>query len=159
MKITRDEWLLAGIFAFLGFIFTTKVWLLWLNLQSPYIGFLVYYVIVYLSLFILSKLGLVVWKLEIKKPLQVLGAVLILFSFFLIFNWENPYVQLISTGHLDGASQIFYGSEDGITWMFWTQTVGIDNIDIARILTFVLTPFVLCILAGMMLNKKPQISA
>ena len=36
------------------------------------------------------------------------GVVLLTFALFVMVNWENPYVQYITTGSFTGASSVFY---------------------------------------------------
>lgn len=150
-KITNKEWIFIAIIGILGFFFSRAEWIQYMNQQTPLKNFLIYYGIVYSALFILSKLGLVIWKISIKHPLQVLGAGLILFSFFLIFNWENPYVQYASTGSFEGASNVFYGTEDAITWNFWYDMT--KEIESARILTFIVTPMALSLLGALFVSQ------
>ena len=151
--ITVKEILLAIIFAIMGFLLTTKSWLLFLNGLSPIQGLIVYYVIMYSSLFILSQLGLIIWKFNIKSPLQVLGATMIVFAFFIVVDWESQYVQYITNADMSGASAVFYQSEDGATFYLWNTVLGISNIDVARLLTYVFTPFVLVLTGAVFVSK------
>lgn len=155
-KITSSEIKLAIVFAGLGFIFSSRSWLLWLNSFDPIKGLFIYYIILYISIFILSKFNLIIYKFRIEKPLQVLGLLLITFAFFILVDWESAYVQYITTGSTEGASVIFYQCEDGATWYFWYNVMNVKNIEMARILTYVITPFVL-VLIGSYFVSKPTI--
>lgn len=157
-KITQKEILLSLAFATLGFAFSTREWLLFLNSLNPITGLVVYYTILYSSLILLSKAGLTIYKFRIDKPLQVLGLLLITFSFFILVGWSSNYVQYVTTGSTEGASVVFYQCEDGATFYFWYFIVGIRNIELARFFTFVFTPFTLTLL-GSWLVTKPEIKA
>src|SRR5437588_9512502 len=97
-RLTKQEIILAFVFAGLGFLASEKSVLLFLGGLNPVQGFAFYYVILFTATFIMSKLGLTVFDVEIKRFGQVLGTVMIFFAFFLIVNWTNPYVQYVTTG-------------------------------------------------------------
>jgi hypothetical protein len=156
-KITKNELVLAITLAIGGFIFSSREFIVWLNHFNPLYGFTVYYIILYASLFVLSKFNLVIFGIKIKKPMQTLGLLLITFSFFLIVNWESCYVQTVLSGSCANVSNIYFGSEDGMTWWFWTTYVGITSVDLARLLTFVFTPFILTIIGGLLVDEKVKI--
>jgi hypothetical protein len=140
-RITLKEFLLALVIALMGLLFSTKLWLKFLDSLNPILGFFVYYLILYSVMFGLGLLGLVAFGIKIKDPLQVLGLLMVAFAFFITTNWESSFVQYTTTGSFEGASNTFYASEDGATWYFFYNILGISNILISRILTFVITPF------------------
>jgi hypothetical protein len=147
-KITPKDLTLAVVFAIMGFIFSERSWIQWMNSLNPIEGLFVYYIILYTSLFILSKLTLVVFGFRITNISQTFGLLLITFAFFILVNWVNPYVQYITTGSLSGASNVFYQCEDGATWYFWNTIVGIKDIETARILTYSVTTFILTLIGA-----------
>lgn len=153
-KITSKEFILALVFSLIGFLVSMRFFLLFLNSLNPVFGFIIYYAIVLSTLFILSKAGLVVFDIEIKSFLQILGTMMIFFSFFLLFNFTNPYMQYVTHGSLSGASNIYTNnSEDGITWFFWSLIFG-GYVQIIRIFTYVITPFILTLLGGLLVTEK-----
>lgn len=152
-EITLKEFLLALSISLMGFLFSTKTFLLWLNTLNPFMGFLVYYGVLFTVLFILSRFDLVIAGLKIHSPLQCIGSVFVLFSFLLVVSWKNPFVQFVTTGSFEGASAIFYQTEDGVAWWFWTTVLGISNVTLAHILTFIITPFVLTLLGVMLVSE------
>ena len=129
MEIEKREWALAISFAVLGIIFASRNWILLLNKLNPYQGFLK----------------------------QVIGMTLIFFAFFVIFNWTSPYINQVTTGSLDGASKIFYFSEDGVLWTFWYNLT--KSIDLSIVLTYVLSPFLIVLLASLLIRDKPKFIA
>jgi len=152
-QLTKEEFLLAVLLALCGLIFSAKSWLVYMADLTPMQGFGIYYLILFIATLALSKLGFSVFNVKISDLSQILGLLLITFSFFVVFNWENPYVQYETMGDFDGASPAFYGSEDAVTWYFYTNTLGITDTDQARILTFVVTPFALTLLGGYLVAK------
>ena len=151
--ITSKEFLLAVSLAVMGLVFSMREWILYLNSLNPIQGLLIYYIILYSSLIVLSKMGLVVFNIKIKNPIQTFGLLLITFAFFIIVDWESPYVQLITKGNIEQASNVFYESEDGAIWFFWTNVVGVKDVETARWLTFVITPFILVLVGAFLVSK------
>jgi len=151
--ITSKEFLLAVSLAVMGLVFSTREWILYLNSLNPIQGLLIYYIILYSSLIVLSKMGLVVFNIKIKNPIQTFGLLLITFAFFITVDWESPYVQLITKGNIEQASNVFYESEDGAIWFFWTNVVGVKDVETARWLTFVITPFILTLVGAFLVSK------
>lgn len=157
-KITKGEWIFILVMVILPFIFDSKKFIVWLDKLNPIFNFLIYYVIIFSVIFLLSKAGLTIWKFHIKSFRQVIGAGLVTFSFFLIFNWENPFVQYYSTGSFLGASNVFYGTEDGISFFVWRNLFPVLNSNILWYLVFPLTILILMII-GVWLVNKPEIKA
>jgi len=158
-KITRAEFLLATIFALMGLIFSHKFFLIWLNTLNPIAGLLFYYLVLFLTITLLSHFGLVISGIKIKKPLQFFGTLLIIFSFFIIVNWESPFINYQVYGSLPDSSQfsqILFQSEDGATFYFWSTIIGVST-DLAGILTYVITPFILTLIGAFFVIEKPRL--
>jgi hypothetical protein len=155
MELTSKEFALAVVLAFMGFAFSTRQWLLFLNQRTPVEGLTIYYIILYGSLLVLSRMGLVVFGLKIDDPIKTFGLLLITFAFFITVNFENPYVQLVTMGNTQGASIVFYGSEDGAVWFLVSQFV--SDLWLCRMLTFVVTPFLLTVLGCILVSGKIKI--
>ena len=130
-----------------------KFFIHFLDRLSPPVGLLIYYVAVFACLFALAKTGFTVGKIKINDWVQVIGMTVIVFSFMIIFCWSNPYIQQMTRGNLDGASTIFYQTEDGAVWWLWYDLIGIHHLFIARILTFVITPFILTLIGTLLVKK------
>ena len=143
LKITQKEFLLALCFAIMGFLFSSKEMILFLNTLNPIEGLIVYEIIFYITLSLLSIFGLAVFGFKIKNPLQVFGLLLVWFSFFIVVDWESPYIQYITKGSLEGPSVIYFQSEDGATWYFWYEIMGVKDVGLCRLLTFIISPFIL----------------
>jgi hypothetical protein len=154
--ITSREFKLAIVLGILGFVLNTSQWILFLNGLNPFYGLAVYYVILYVSLFVLSRLGLTIFGVAIKNVRQTVGLLLITAAFFICINWESPYVQYVTQGSLGGASNVFYGSEDGAAWYLWSLAFPGAGLDIIRFLAFCLSPFLLALVGGYLLDSKPR---
>lgn len=139
---------MAIVLAFLGFLFSTKSWIMFLLPMNPIEVLVIYYIILYVALLTLSKFDLIIYDIKIDNPIKVFGLLLITFAFFIVVNWTNAYVQYVSTGTFEGAASVFYGSEDGATWYFFYNVLGITNLLLARFLTFVFAPFLLVLLGS-----------
>lgn len=157
LKITRKELILAIIFAFAGFVLTMRWWILFLNTLNPLLGLLVYYVIMYSSLYGLSRLDLTIFGFNIKKPLQVLGVTLITFAFFIVVDWESPLINMITNGTTQGISNVYFQAEDGAVWYIFSLIFGTAHIQLLRIFTYVITPFLLALAGGLLIKDKPEI--
>lgn len=88
----------------------------------------------------LQGFGMRIGDVHFNTPLHTIGSLLILFSFFLILNWESEYIYY-TTG-TDARSNITVQSEDGAVYYIWRKLTN-NNLELSRWLTFVVTPFVL----------------
>lgn len=158
MKITTKEFLLAAVIAIGGYLLSSPDFILWLNTFNPLYGFMIYYIILYGAMYILGQMGLVIFGIKIRKPAQTLGLLMITFAFFILVNWESCYVNIVTTGNCVGVSPIYFGSEDGVTWWFWTNIMGIGDIQQARLLTFVLTPFLMTLVGALLVDEKIRLT-
>jgi hypothetical protein len=161
MELTEKEVLLAVALAFFGFALSSRQWLLFLDGLNPFQGLIVYYLILYVSLYILSRLDLVVFGIKIKEPLQTLGLLMFTFAFFICVDWESPYVQLATRGSIEtigNITPVLFQSEDGATWFLWQQAFPWLDIETLRILTHVLTPLILALIGGLLVSEKVKLS-
>jgi uncharacterized membrane protein YphA (DoxX/SURF4 family) len=158
-KLTAKEFYLAIVVAISGWFLNSPELIKWLNTLNPIQGLFAYYVIWYSFLFFLSTLGLVVLGVKVKSLSQVLGVMLIIASISVITSWSNPYVQIVTKGEqsVNEASNVFYQSEDGVGWFLFYTILGIKDLTICRFLTFVVYPFVLCVLGGLLVSGRIRI--
>lgn len=152
LSLTWREFALAFALSILGFLLSTRFWLKFLDSQSVLLNFVIYYIILYGVLFILSKLGLVIFGFRIKNVLQTFGLLLITFSFFIVVDWESPYVNIITHGSAENVSVVYFGSEDGVAWNFW-EWIGVQSVMLNRWLTYIITPFLLSLLGGYFVSR------
>jgi hypothetical protein len=154
-KITSKEIFLALVIASMGFLFSSREWILQLNALNPVQGLLVYYAILYISLYFLSKAGLIIYDLKIENAVQVFGLLLITFAFFITVDWESQWVQYVTKQNVEQASTVFYESEDGAIMYLWSQVYPMkpENMENLRLLTYVLTPFLLTLVGVFLVTK------
>ena len=157
-RITPREWIFVGIMVLLAIIFTNKYAIILLNKLNPLLGFIVYYIIIYGSLVILSYFGFIVFGVKIKNPMQIIGTGLVLFVFFLIFDLENAYVSYVLNVNVP---QIYYASESGVTVWLWQHIFPLTSpikSFFNWFFSFPVTVAVVSIIAVLFLRKKPQIN-
>lgn len=159
----RDLWL-AITLAIAGFVITLKPFLLLMNKLNPIQGLFIYYIIVFGFLFAISRAGWISFIDRndiVRNVVQVIGLTLIFFSFFIVFNLTNGYIQYVITGSQAMSTQIFLQAEDGALWYAWNaliQPSGWWTYQLTRILTFVLTPFTLAFIGGLLVKGKADFS-
>jgi len=157
MELTSREVGLAVAFAVLGFAFSMREWILFLDSLSPLQGLIVYYIILYVSLYVLSRLDLVVFGFKIKDPLQTLGLLLITFAFFVTVDWESPYIQYVTGRSVENVSPVYFQSEDGAVWFLWQSVLPWLGVEQLRVLTYVVTPFILALIGGLLVSGKVRL--
>jgi hypothetical protein len=138
----------------MGFLFTTHEMILFLNGLNSIEGLAVYYAILYAILLVLSRMDLVIFGFKIKNITQTIGLTIITFAFFITVNWTSPYIQYVTTGSVQGASNIFYQSEDGTMWYLWSLLLPSVGVEVIRILTYVVSPFLLALLGGLLVSGR-----
>jgi hypothetical protein len=154
-QLTQKELILACAIALMGFVFSSRWWILGLSSMTPIQGLVMYYIILYTSLYILSRAGLIIYDIRIENVVQVFGLLLITFSFFITVDWESQWVQYITNGNIEQASPVFYQSEDGAIMYLWSRVVPMvpQNMELLRILTYVVTPFILVVIGAYLVAR------
>lgn len=156
-SITWNEWLFVLIMTILAIIFTNEFFLRFLASLNSFLGFAIYYIIVYSCLIIMSYFGLVIFGVKIKHPLQVFGTGLILFSFFLIFDWSSNYLNIVNA-----SKALINNSEDAISWDFWALIINPTLSTFRRWLTwalaFPITVFFITLIGVFLSKRKPKIN-
>lgn len=154
-KITSEELGLCLYIALLGFVFMLRPIILFFDTLKPWQGLVIYYVVLYGNIYLLSRLRLTVWKIHIEKPMQVLGASLVLFAFFMATNMGSPYVQYIArNGHIADVTNIFYQTEDGVIFAFWNSFIPLSSINLLGFLTYILSPFLIALVGVLLVSKR-----
>lgn len=143
------------VFAALGFLFSSRTWIKHLDALSPISGLIIYYIILTTVVLLLEYFGLIVAGIKFDSLSHTIGTMLIIFSFFIIVSWESCYVNTITKGDCDGVSTVYLQSEDGATYYFWSLFT--SNIELARILTYVITPFVLTLAGQFLITRKVEL--
>ena len=154
MDITAREVALAVVFAVIGITTTMRPFLMFLAGLNPLYGLILYYAILYVCLVALSKFELVIFGIKIKNLAQTLGVLLITFAFFMVISWTSGYVQYVTTGSFVGASPVFLQSEDGAVFWIWQMLLPAADVEVWRLLTYAVTPFLLTLTGGVLASKK-----
>jgi hypothetical protein len=143
----------------LGWIFSSRSWLIFLNNLDPPVGLGVYYLIVFITLLGLQHIGLVIADLPFNSINHAIGTILIIFSFFIVFDWTSYYVTQVTQGEdAPPPSRIYMQSEDGAVYYLWNSVVKMP-IQQARAMTYVVTPVVLSVLGLVLIHGKlPRLS-
>lgn len=138
----------AGMFALLGYVFSSRKFILFLNSLNPFQGLLFYYLQLFITLEVLQYFGLVIGGVKMQSLLQTLGELMIVFAFFIIVDQESGWVAQV-VGDAEGKKKdypvVYTQAEDGAVYYLWTTYVTSDH-ETARLLTFVVTPVILAAL-------------
>jgi hypothetical protein len=135
-------------FAIAGYIFTSKLWLRWLHSLGPEQGLVVKWVAILGCIFAIDRVDPTI-KLEHKT--QALGIVMILASFNIIFNYQSEWIDESGSGNVE------VQSPDGALYHRARTNLGL-NPDVARIITFVLVPFVLVLGGSKLLRNGTKLN-
>lgn len=142
---------LPVLFAIMGFVFSTRTFIKGYNKLSPYVGLAVYYVILFLAVSGLQMLGLVVAGQPFTDLRHSIGTLLVVFAFFITIDWESCWINQVTKGNCSGVSQVYFMSEDGAVYDLWSKVV--KSPEKLRILTYVVTPFILCLVGVFLLQE------
>lgn len=148
----------AGAFALIGYLFSSRQFILFLNSLNPFQGLLFYYLQLFVTLEVLQMFGLVVGGVKMQSLTQTLGELLMVFAFFILVDQESAWVAHV-VGEPEGKDKdypvVYTQAEDGAVYYLWTTYVTKDP-ETARLLTFVVTPAVLVSL-GLVLTGGAQV--
>jgi hypothetical protein len=139
---------LALAFAAMGFIFTSRTWLKWLHTFSPETGLALKHVAILVAIIILNYLDTSI-KLEYKTG--ALGIFLVYLAFMIVFNYQSKWVEDA------GSSNVQDQTPDGVLYLRARTNLNL-NPDLARIVTFVLVPFVLVITGSHLLRRGQKLN-
>lgn len=144
------------LLAFAGFFFTTDAWIKFINSLSPVEGLGVYYICILLILLLLRYIGLKIGNVEFISFRQIIGSLLIFFSFFILFDFASCYQNELVYHNCTTMPINFIQTEDGVVYNFWKKFT--PNIQLLRILTYIVTPFVLTLIGIFLIQKKVTLS-
>ena len=139
---------LAAAFALAGLVFTSKIWLRWLHSLGPEQGLLVKWVAILGSIFLLD---LVDPTLKLEHKTQALGIVMILVAFNIIFNYQSEWIDDSGSGNVQ------VQTPDGALYRRARTNLNAPP-EIARILVFVLIPFILVFFGSRFVRKGAKLN-
>ena len=134
---------LAGAVALAGLIFTSKSWLGWINTLGPEAGLLVKNIVIFGVIYLLHFVDGLVGP----PRRQALGFLLMYIAFDVIFNYQSGWIKEA------GWENVERQTPDGAIY-HRARGAGLGP-DAARIVTFVLAPFLL-FMAGSFIVKSGQ---
>lgn len=150
--ITIKELFLALAIAAIGFVYSSANIIIELNKLDPIKGLLASYIVIYSIFYLLSRYDLVIWKFHLKNPKNALGATLITMAFVIATSIGAPNAAYVLGGEVGKVGNLALQSPDGVFWYLWSFLLP-DNPAILRILTYVLTPFVMTLVGSKLLTR------
>ena len=152
---------LAIIFAVIGLLVSTKFVTMFTDSLGPVWGMLLTSAIVLGSLLILSYLDLIIFKFNNDGVKKFFGLLFITFAFMIVTSQSSCYQNLVIGKDCDVCSTYFQ-SPDGAVWHIWSSIIPVSvdalgAIFFVRMLTYVLTPFVLTLIGGLLIKGAPKI--
>jgi Ca2+/Na+ antiporter len=135
---------LASLIAMAGLIFTSRTWLNFLHKFEPETGLLIKNAVVLFVIFIMHFIDESVSVPHVKA----VGVFLIYVAFMMIFNYQSDWIEE------SGSENVGDQTMDGAVYHRARETFKFSP-EIARLVTFVLVPFVL-VFAGSRLVKNGQ---
>jgi len=139
---------LAAVIALLGFVFTSRPWLQWLNTLGPEVGLFIKHVTILLSIFLLSNVDP---RIKFVHHGQAVGVLLMYMAFVMIFNYQSDWIQDIKADNV-GDQTI-----DGAIYHRSRETLKLSP-EMSRLLTFVVIPFVLVLAGSKLVNSKRNVN-
>jgi len=134
---------LAGAVALAGLLFTSRTWIGWINTLGPEAGLIVKNLVIFIVIYVLNAVDGVVGP----PRRQALGYLLMFMAFNIIFNYQSGWIEDL------GAENVERQTPDGAIY-HRVRGAGLGP-DAARIVTFVLAPFLL-FMAGSFVFKRGQ---
>jgi hypothetical protein len=137
---------LAAAIALAGFFFTSRPWIQWLNTMGPEAGLIIKNIVIFTLIYILNVIDDVVGP----PRRQALGYLLILVSFNIIFNYQSGWIEDLGAAHVERQTP------DGAIYHRARET-GLGP-DAARIVTFVVAPFLLFMAGSFILGDGQKLN-
>lgn len=155
--LTRKELYLAVMIALMGYFLYSSSAIIWLSKLTIFQGWLLYNVLYIISIYTLSKMGLTIFGMRITTLSQTLGLYLITTAFYMTINWESAYVNLVTKGTSEGVSEVYWQTDDGLSWYSVNKYIPNLELEQARIIAFVVIPFILALIGGYLLTGRIRI--
>ena len=118
--------------AMVGFVFTSRTWLNLMHRLSPEVGLLIKTLAAFVSILFLY------WadpSIKIVHKGQAVGILLVYTAFMMIFNYQSDWVQE------SGSDNVGDQTVDGAIYTRARRSLNLDP-ELARLVTFVLVPFI-----------------
>jgi len=139
---------LALAFALVGLVFTSRPWLRWLHSLGPEQGMLIKWCSILVAIFLLDYADP---TLKMEHHTQALGVIMVLAAFNMIFNYQSEWIDDSGSGNVQ------VQTPDGALYRRARQNLGLDP-EWARILVFVLVPFMLVFFGSRLVRNGKKIN-
>jgi hypothetical protein len=137
---------LASAVALAGLVFTSRTWLQMINKLGPEAGLVVKNIIIFIVIYILNAVDDVVGP----PRLQALGYLLMFISFNIIFNYQSGWIKEARVENVERQTP------DGAIY-HRARVAGLGP-DAARIVTFVLVPFLLFLVGSFVFRSGRKLN-
>lgn len=134
----------GAIFAILGWLFSTKAYISFMDKRSPVEGLVLYYAGLYVVFILLQSIGMKIGNVHFDTHLHTIGGLMILYAFFIVFSWESEY-----TCRVVGKDCTPKHTEDAL-FFYLAKKMGLQDCH-ARVLTYVIAPFVLTVVGVLLI--------
>ncbi len=139
---------LATVMGLAGLVFTSRPWLNFLRKFSPEVGLIIKYISIVVTILLLDLSDPTI---RITKSKQALGAVFIALAFLMIFNYQSEWVEEA------GADKVEIQTPDGAVYHRARKNLGLKP-GWARLVTFVLVPFILVLFGSKFIRNGQKIN-
>lgn len=156
MAFQVRDFVLGLSFAGIGLLFTTKQFVEYYYGLNPIVSLVLGYLVFYLLLWILSSMELVMFKFNVKSWNRFFGLFLITTAFYVVTTWSSCFYSLT----LGQVCPVESPTIDGVLFWLSSSIVDVSNstgLFTARILTYVVAPFIFALVGGMLLRGKPEV--
>jgi hypothetical protein len=137
---------LAGAVALAGLLFTSRTWIGWINTLGPEAGLIVKNLVIFIVIYVLNAVDGVVGP----PRRQALGYLLMFMAFNIIFNYQSGWIEDL------GAENVERQTPDGAIY-HRVRGAGLGP-DAARIVTFVLAPFLLFLVGSFVFRSGRKLN-
>ena len=129
-----------------GFVFTSRAWLQWLHRFNPETGLILKNIMILLFI-----LGLHFIDKSVGFHRQALGLFMIYVAFTMVFDYQSEWIEDAEADNVERQTV------DGAVYHRMKNTIGL-NPDMARIVTFVIVPFLLVLFGSWFVRDGQVIS-
>lgn len=144
MPLIMEHLKLASAIAAVGFVFTSRPWLQFLNRQSPETGLLIKNIVIFSTVFGLHYVDCLVGT----PHRQALGFLLVYTAFNMIFNYQSRWISEA------GAENVEKQTPDGSTYERARRFLSPEA---SRLVTFVLVPFLFILIGSKIFSKRIEL--
>ena len=139
---------LALAVAFVGFVFTSRQWLQALQKLGPEPGMIAKQLSILVAIFILASADP---SIKFATHHQAIGVLLVYVAFNIIFNYQSEWISDV------GASNVERQTPDGAVYHRSRTNLNL-NPDMARLVTFVVVPFVMVLVGSKLLRNGQKLN-